>query len=246
MFDSRAILLRRRVFRENDYLLTVFTERDGKRVLLGRGMQKSTSKLAAHCADFFIVTRVRWVSGVRFNTITSAQWERQFERIGSDLIRIGAGFQMLEAVDVWTREDIPEPSLWRTLVDAMEELERSPRPSDVHYAFAMRALALLGWSLKLDQCLHCHRLFTVGARLHPASGGGWCGSCRGTSPGIDSSQNDLIVLRYLQSDQWRNVSPDQLRSVLPIIHESIALHRESPWSSDQWVDWVGRPLYARA
>ncbi len=245
MNNSLAILLRKRVFREHDYLLTFYTKEYGKLTLLGRGMQKVTSKLAAHCADFFIITQLQWVHGARFDTLTSAQMEHQFEEIVGDVLRIGIGCQALEAVDQWTREGVPEPQLWSALIEVLRYIDTVPDPWVVVQAFRVRALSLLGWSLSLDQCLHCRAPFTVGARLSVGSGGGWCERCRTLHTGSDIGQNDLVVLKYLQSDQWGSVSSVQLQPLLSIIHQSTDLHRESPWSTDQWLNWVGRKLYAR-
>ncbi|MBI5135039.1 DNA repair protein RecO [Candidatus Uhrbacteria bacterium] len=246
MFDSQVILLRKRVFRENDYLLTFFTQHEGKKTLLGRGMQNMSSKLAPHCADFFVVSRIRWVPGKSFDTITSATAEQSMDGISTELLRIGVGFQVLESLDRWTRDDNPEPQLWNAVMTVLQQISTSASPWLVVQAFFVRALALLGWKLQLDRCLVCQSPVTAGARLNISAGGVWCTQQHGVASATAISQNDINILKYLQSDQWNTVSTDQVKPLLPIIRESIDLHRERPWSSDQWVSWVGRHVYARA
>lgn len=243
MFDSSAILLRKRVFREHDYLLTIYTQQYGKLTVLGRGMQKSASKLAAHAADYFIVSDMRWVRGTHFDTLTSAQIKQRFGAITTDLARIGAGCRVLEAIDRWTRDEVPEPTLWVALLDALALIEDVSDPVAVERAFFIRMLAELGWSLKLDHCLQCARPFEWGIRLQAQAGGGWCESCRTPFTGIDIRQEDLIVLRLLQSDEWVSVPLDRVNALTTVIQECINLHRQYPWSTDRWRDWTDRVLY---
>lgn len=243
MFDSMAILLRKRVFREHDFLLTIYTQQFGKLTVLGRGMQKIASKLAAHAADFFVVSDLRWVRGAHFDTLTSAQASQQFGGITTDLVRIGAGCRVLEAMDRWTREDVPEPVLWTALIDALALIEDSPDPVAVERAFCIRMLSELGWSLKLNHCLQCNQPLNNGMRLAVEAGGGWCQVCCGAATGIDSSNDDLIVLRLLQSDRWKSVSPTRVNALQPVIEACIALHRQYPWSTDRWRDWTDRLSY---
>ncbi|GEM_PF-4026192 len=243
MFDSSAILLRKRVFREHDYLLTIYTQQYGKLTVLGRGMQKSTSKLAAHAADYFIVSRLRWVRGAYFDTLTSAQIERQFDAITKDLVRIGSGCRVLEAVDRWTRDEVPEPGLWKALWNALDLIQTHRDSVAVERAFFVRTLSELGWSLKLDHCLQCARSFDRGMRLQAQAGGGWCEECRTPFAGIDIRQEDLIVLRLLQSDEWISAPLERVNVLKAVIQEYIDLHRQYPWSTDRWRDWTDRVSY---
>ncbi len=243
MFDSSAILLRKRVFREHDFLLTIYTQQYGKLTVLGRGMQKSASKLAAHAADFFVVSDLRWVRGTHFDTLTSAQIKQRFGGIITDLVRIGAGCRVLEAMDRWTREGVPEPTLWTALIDALALIEDGPDPVAVERAFCIRMLSELGWSLKLDHCLQCNQQLNNGIRLAVEAGGGWCQGCHNDFTGIDSSNDDLIVLRLLQSDLWKSVSPTRVNALQIVIEACITLHQQYPWSTDRWRDWTDRLSY---
>ncbi len=70
MFHTRAIILSTKPYREHDELISFFTERFGKRVILARGTRKQTSKLAASLHGLN-VGQCSFVEGKRYPVLTS-------------------------------------------------------------------------------------------------------------------------------------------------------------------------------
>lgn len=103
-FNTRAIILDRKDYREDDSRIIVYSEKKGKLNLIARGGKKMKSKLSGHIEPLTL-SRLMVVNGREFDYVGTARGEDFYTRIKEDLLSVSWAGQALKAVDVFSREE---------------------------------------------------------------------------------------------------------------------------------------------
>ncbi len=160
---ATGLVLHSRPFREGDRLYTLYTARHGKLELIAAGSQKFTSKLSPNLQPFAEV-EVMVARGKLLDRLASASLQELYLRPPYQLPKALLGSCLLEVTDVLTEEEQPEPRLYELLRASLAELSSLPdaesnwRPPArwLLTRFTVEALKLLGLSVSLTHCEHCH------------------------------------------------------------------------------------------
>jgi DNA repair protein RecO (recombination protein O) len=102
-FNTRAIILSRHDFREDDSRIILFSEEKGKMSLVVRGAKKMKSKLSGH-VEPLTLSRLMVVKGKDFDYVGSAKGENFYQEIKENLDKVFVAGQALTLVDKMTRE----------------------------------------------------------------------------------------------------------------------------------------------
>lgn len=149
IFCDRGIVLWRRPLRENDRIVTVYTEERGKlevnfkSVRLPRGKLKALSEPVTH-GDY----RFYLKNGSNFPVCTGGRTLSVFPAVRRDTDRLFAALYFCEVVSRLTPPHSPSPAKYELLLGALNELEAGGCSRWMRHAFALRAMESAGYGLR--------------------------------------------------------------------------------------------------
>ena len=228
-YRTRAMILRRRNYGDADRILTVFTPELGKRLLIAKGVRRTTSRKAGHLELFnhasLLVAKAR-----TWDIITESVTVESFPRLRADLDCISRAAYICELVDASSGEDDENQLLWDLLLMCLRELESGKRDGQrgdlLLRWFELNLLGLMGFQPQLFDCLGCgDDLRPLKNFLHLQAGGVYCPNCGQTLPGTEPITPEVLkILRHLTRTHWPNLRALQLRQATARAIESV-LHR---------------------
>ena len=211
---------------ESDRVVTFFTRRFGKLRGVAKSARRMRSRFGAALELFTLGELVFFDSG-RSELVQVDHFDivRPFERVRSDLERLGHAAFMVECVARLTAERDPGASLFTLLTRALAAVEAAERPSRVAVVFAVRCIDLLGHRLRTDACVACGRRMTMAGMVavDVENGGTVCASC--VTPGASMiSGAALTALQRLRVAQWHEGTTTRLGRIEPELRGLLERH----------------------
>jgi len=207
-YRTKAVILRRRKYSDADRILTVFTPRFGKRLLIAKGSRKTTSRKAGHLELFNHVNLLVALART-WDIITESVTVEGFFQLRGDLDAISRAAYICELVDAFTAEDDEYEPVWELLLFCLRELnEGSASEADLLLRwFELQLLRLMGFQPELFTCLGCaDDLQPVENFLHLSAGGVFCPDCgAGMQGGELINVRTLKILRHLFRTHWDGI-----------------------------------------
>ena len=230
-YRTHAVVLRRRDFSDADRILTVYTPSMGKRVLIAKGIRKTTSRKAGHL-ELFAHTSLLVAHARTWDIVTEVVTVESFRHLREDLESIGRAAYVCELVDSFTEEEDDNQPLWDLLLLALREIDDASVRLDQQRAdvllrwFELHLLSLTGFQPELFACVECGRpLEPVTNYLVLAEGGVICPQCQAKGKEAEAVDADVLkVLRYVQSRPWMEVQTLVVRPAIMLAAHNI-LHR---------------------
>ncbi len=143
-YNLHVIILKRQAFREDDLLVTVYSEEKGKLVLTARGGKKILSKLAGHLEPVSL-SYLNVVFGKSIDQLTGAQMLRSYASIKNDLIKTQAAGWFLNLLDSLTLENHQDKNIFKLAERYLDFLEHSASEYEIAKTVAwVKLLHLLG------------------------------------------------------------------------------------------------------
>ncbi len=149
IFCDHGIVLNRRQLRENDRIVTVFTEAGGKlevnfkSVRLARGKLRALSEPLSW-SDF----RFYLKKGSNFPVCTGGRSLSVFAGLRGDLDRLCLGLHYCEIVNRLTPAQQPAPEKYALLLGALQDLAARGGGAWLRQAFTLRVLDLAGFGFR--------------------------------------------------------------------------------------------------
>ena len=206
-YRTRAVILRRRKYSDADRILTVFTPRMGKRMLIAKGSRKTTSRKAGHL-ELFSHTNLLVAQARTWDIITESETVEGFLHLRGDLDAISRAAYICELVDAFTAEDDEYEFLWELLLHCLRELDVGAADwagADLLLRwFELQLLRQMGFQPELFACLGCGcDLQPVENFLHLIEGGVFCPNCGRTVQGAELiNAQTLKILRHFSRTHW--------------------------------------------
>lgn len=225
-YRTRAVILRRRNYSDADRILTVFTPRQGKRVLIAKGSRKTTSRQAGHL-ELFSHANLLVAQARTWDIISESVTVESFLKLRGNLGGISRAAYICELVDAFTAEDDDNESVWELLLICLRELDANSDDAaggDLLLRwFELQLLRQMGFQPELFSCLGCGEdLRPVQNFLHLNSGGVFCHDCGRSLQGADPiASAALKILRHLARTQWEALRGLQLRQTTAMAVESV-------------------------
>ena len=198
-FKTRAIVLRKKNWRENDLLFSFYTEKFGKIEGIATGARRIKSKLAGHLSALGVI-ELLYVKGRSMNRITHAYLVQKWDLSDvEDLNYYSAVFEMIEKAN---QTELQSDRLWSLLYWAMEELNVSDdknRKRFIINLFILKLLLLLGYDLRTNNCVKCSKEISQVRRFSFVNHGFVCGDCRGGE--INVTQNNFSLIKQIQDKE---------------------------------------------
>ena len=181
---SLAYLLRRVDYRDNDLLLTFFTQDHGKLVALARGAKRSQKRFGG-CLEPIHTLSIELASASKERaSLKSVEIVCARTALVRSLEGLGAAGQALSWVRFTSQERQPEPRIWHLITELLDALNSGRQRPQAIAGFGLQVLEAAGWGLTLDACAACGLPCPEGrpAYISAVRGGLVCRGCGGAEP----------------------------------------------------------------
>lgn len=138
-----GVIINRRVLKETDRFLTIYTLEEGKISVYARGVRSVKSRRGSQL-DLFSHIKFELFEKNDRRTLTSVELLNGHHVSKTTLPNISRLFQIGELVDQLTPEHDPHPEVYDLLVTALGHLSRFDTPEYL-YRFKKKLLQLLGY-----------------------------------------------------------------------------------------------------
>ncbi|MFQ3629968.1 MAG: DNA repair protein RecO [Roseiflexus sp.] len=198
VYRREAIIIRRSDIGEADRVLTILTP-SGRQRVIAKGARKTHSRLAGHI-ELFTHTILMLAIGRNLHIVTQSSPLDRFERLRTNLERIGAAYYAAELMDRLTEEESENGRAFDLLLGALRALDAGAAIDPTLRAYELHLLDALGYRPQLHECAACGVTLTEATdRFSPAAGGALCPRCASADrQALPMSLPVFKLLRYLQ------------------------------------------------
>ena len=239
-YPTEAIVLKRSDFGEADRLITVFTPYKGKFRAIAKGSRRPVSKLAGH-VDLLNRSQLQVAQGRNLDIITQAEVRENFLRLRSESWHMTCGFYLAELVDRFVEEHVQHGDIYTLLLQTLRYLDADASALAQQHAledgageaqgtgktplllryFELHVLSAVGYAPSFHTCVSCaNELLPQENGFKASLGGALCPQCSHLWE-RRLSLNALKILRYMQSNSWRDSARVRLNPALNIELEGV-------------------------
>lgn len=148
IFNDNAVILLRQDFREQDRIVSVYTQMHGRLNARLPGVLRPAGKLKALCEPITLsALRIYVKRGGVIGTVTGGKLQQVFPHIRADFKRTLLAFHLCELLLRLTPLHQPSPEKFELLVSALTELEYGEVSPAFAPAFTLRLMQLAGFGL---------------------------------------------------------------------------------------------------
>ncbi|MEK7130488.1 MAG: DNA repair protein RecO [Patescibacteria group bacterium] len=203
LYSGQAIVLKRRAFKENDFLATILSKEHGKIDLVVKSGAKITSKLASplsgiYCVEF-TAARGRELDRLTFSSIIE-----RFDSIETNWDARIQAIQITEIIDRLISEKSADQEIYNQTLEALRALNNLKNEKVgklLVYRFLWLLLYKLGTGPETKSCVNCKNNENL-SHFSFSHGGMLCATCRQAD---DSAQNiPAAALAMLSSSKLSN------------------------------------------
>lgn len=203
---TKALVLREVKYKEADKILTVLTERDGKRTVKARGALRKGCKYAA-AAQALCYSELTLFGSAGKWSINEAETIEQFLPLRGDIAHFALASYFAELLEAVSDEESPNPELLQLGLNSLYALSRGLYPPEhIKAVFELKLLCLSGFEPQLADCPGCGRdpeepLFSLrGGTVH----------CRACPPGaagrsLPLTREALDAMRFIVAAEPKRI-----------------------------------------
>ncbi len=129
-YRVEGVVLKRTNYGEADRIITLFSKEEGKLILIAKGVRKSASKRAASI-EMGTQIHALVIKGKGMDILSQTMIVNSFSTVKQDLIGCTQLYQLLEIIDVLTRENQELPEVYDLLLATLANL--STQTNHKHY-----------------------------------------------------------------------------------------------------------------
>lgn len=223
---TRAIILNRFDFRENDSRVVLYSVESGRIDLVARGAKKITSKLSSHLEPLNLVS-IMAARGKQFDYVGSAVSEKCYQGIKTNYEKMILAGKAIGVIGKLLRSGERDEKIFGLLKQYLDCLEEKDLARDfkngqkggglLFYFFVFRLLVELGYKPELRQCVVCkNKIDSDSNSFSFLSGGLVCAKCKNMPKGdkISISNDCIKVLRYTGDNDWGDILKLDIKKIL--------------------------------
>jgi len=217
---TKAIILRRESFLENDSRVLVYTADFGRLDLIARGTQKMSSKLAAHLEPLNL-TEIMIIKGKQYDYLGSAISEEIFSDIKNDLDKIKIAGQSINILNNLIKETHPDKDIFELLKNTLDFINKSDLTEFnwQRQVFTLKLISLLGHQPEVHRCVACGKNLPAGNNKFSFNLGGIicsqcveAGSIRISDQAIEILK--LILERDISDTKILDINLDEVENII--------------------------------
>jgi DNA repair protein RecO (recombination protein O) len=213
---------------ESDRAVTFFSREYGKIRGVARAARRLKSRFTGALElltlgelGFFDTGRSELVRIDHFDVL------EPFDRVRSDLDRLGQAAWMAECVLRLTADRDPNVAVYGLLVRALRSVDAGAPPRQVAVVFGLRCIDALGHRLRTDGCAACGRRLVLDrgvVAIDPEAGGALCPGCGDrTTDAVRIEGASLAALRRLRTLSWAEATAARLGRAAEELRELLDL-----------------------
>lgn len=206
---TKALVLHEMPIGDYDKRLILLTKEQGKVTAFVKGARRPKNKLLA-ASQLFAYGDYVLAQGKTSYNVYQAQVIESFHHLREDLEDLTYGMYMLEFVDYVAKEEMANLPLMHWLLISLHTLEKKKMPNAlVIRIFELRAMAILGFTPWLDNCVECYKQEVD--YFSPEAGGVVCNNRdHGIKDLITLHPGTLHAMRYILAQPLNAVYSFQL------------------------------------
>jgi len=209
-YRTEGIILNKKEKGEADQIFTIYTKGFGMLFFLAKAARKIKSKLRGGLR-LFSLSKIEFIQGKTYKTLTDALSIERFSLIEKDLIRLRIAYRISEVLTNLIKEEVKDRRIWNFLVQVFEKLDNHNFSADlVYYYFFWNFMDLAGYQPSIYHCSICQKKLVPDHFYFSSEQGGIiCSQCSkrtksrtksGTGIRVDL---DLIkILRIILKKDW--------------------------------------------
>ena len=214
-YQTEAIVIKKIKLGEADRILTLYTPDYGKLEAVAKGVRRPKSKMAGHL-ELLTHSQIRLARGRNLDTIIGSQTIESFMTLKNDLWLTTYGLYAGELVSQFTVVHVSHPSIFRLLLETLQQLSQAANPELTLRYFELQLLDLSGYRPQLQECVACHVELKPVVNVFCSSAGGiLCPECKNEQPvSFPITVDALKVLRLMQKSNFETVNRLKLSTEL--------------------------------
>ena len=205
-----AIILKADFYKEQDLLITIYSQEEGKLILSARGARKSSSKLGGHL-QIFNLANLMVVSGRNFDYIGAAKNNKSYLNVREDFNKLQIAGKAMYVFNRLVNTKVQDEDLYYLLMNFLDHLNQTQNNDisklEMYYlSFLWQLLSILGYKPNLYTCYYCKKRVSEGVNhfnLDKASLA--CDHSQLTGPIIKLNSSIIKYLRFLNEYSFDKV-----------------------------------------
>ena len=158
-YRTKAFVLKKISQGEDNYFLTVYTEKFGKIKVLARAVRKISSKLKSFI-EIFDLSEIEFIEGKKYKILTDAILITRFKNSRKSLLKLSISFKIADVLDRLIKQEERDEKISLLLKETFQELNELKddlKIESVYYYFFWNLVYLLGYFPDLYYCSVCNK-----------------------------------------------------------------------------------------
>ncbi|RSX55651.1 DNA repair protein RecO [Bifidobacterium dolichotidis] len=210
LYRDEGIVLRTTKLGEADRIITLLTRNHGKVRAVAKGVRRTKSRFGARLEPFMRADLLL-NEGRTFDSIRQAESISSYAApITADYDRFTAASVIVEIIsDLASTEHEPVGAQYMLLAGALNALATAKHaPELIANSYVLRAIALAGWTPRLDSCVVCGR--TTDLKYFSVRAGGVMCAADRTPDARRLQEGERLQLIALLAGDWNALDRNQL------------------------------------
>lgn len=147
IYTIHGVVLKRKIYGENDKFITFYTSELGKITVLAKGIRKINSRRSGH-VEVFSKVNCSIYKGKTFDYLAEVVSIVQLEQFHVDLRKTSAGYYLCELIDRLLPERQEHSEIYEILNNSLQVIAKSTSDEERYhemYLFALEILRILGF-----------------------------------------------------------------------------------------------------
>lgn len=196
LFKSKGVVIKTQDYKENDKLVWLFTEENGKVSSVARGAKRSRSKFLSItlplCYGEYVYYKGRGLANLQEGKIINS-----FQSLLDNLEKLTYSTYICELIDIALIEGESNKWLFKEFVTTLYLLNTDALDYELLVrSFELKLLKATGYGLNLDYCAICKKKISVSNYISLSYYGGVCEECERIH-GLYISKGTYNALRFL-------------------------------------------------
>lgn len=156
LIKTRGLVIKEQAYKEQDKILTIFTEDEGKIQCMARGFRRQKSGLLAS-TQIFAYSEFVYYPGKNFGSINQADLIESFYPLRNDLTKMALAAYLLDLMNNAFDFFQKSPEILKLLLHILYYMAQGNSKSDhaMVGAFQMKLISVLGYRPRLENCIAC-------------------------------------------------------------------------------------------
>lgn len=198
-------MLKAQDIKENDKLVTVFTEDHGKMNILVKGANRAKSTMLPLTLQFCYCDLVLF-KGKSMYTINEGAIIESFQNFLADIDSLAYGSYLIELIDISMSEGEVNQHIFKELITCYYIMKNKASSIEaIAVYFQCKLLYYTGHGITLDRCSVCKSKIISSNYFNFQAVGGICNSCEKTN-GITMSYEAYSLLKYIMKMKLEDIA----------------------------------------